>query len=231
MRVFVAALFVLVVPLALADPVPADYGAAPPAKYGGVVTPSLDRGPVQTTIEFREGTVGGNGDRGTVVASFPLSDLPGLGTWIVTVDLTGQEFTINTMDFGYSYFYDAGDDVFEGVEGGGPLICSGGLGNENQFYGDSGDVPGPDWDGWYWFGGEPWAGFYMKMWDTAGNVVYDNTTETGSWFGGPALDWGDMADYPVTIGQFEIGYITEAVPEPASIGLLVLGGLALLRRR
>ncbi|MFQ5807399.1 MAG: PEP-CTERM sorting domain-containing protein [Phycisphaerae bacterium] len=227
MRVLLALLVVLMVPPALADLLPADYGSADAPRYGGVIQPDGRQGPVRTTIEFREGTVGGNADRGTVVASFPLADLPGLGAWIVTVDITGQEFTINTLDFGYSYHYDIGGGVFEGVEGGGPMIRFGGLGNENQFYGDG----PPDWPGWYWFGGEPWAGFYMKMWDTAGNVVYDNTADTGFYFAGPALDWGDMAEYPVTIGQFEIGYVTEAVPEPASLGLLALGVLALARRR
>jgi MYXO-CTERM domain-containing protein len=212
--------------VAAADVLPADYGTAASPQYGGVVTPGGGRGPVQTTIEFRDGTVGGDGDRGVVVASFPLSDLPGLGSWIVDVDITGQEFTISMVDFGYSYHFWNGVE-YEGVEGGGPLICTGGLGNENQFYGDG----PPDWTGWYWFGGDPWAGFYMKMWDTAGNVVYDNTAETGYYFGGSALDWGDMTDVPVTIGAFQIGYSTEAVPEPAAFSLLALGAVALLRRR
>jgi MYXO-CTERM domain-containing protein len=217
--------------VATADVLPVDYGTAGTAQYGGVVTPGADRGPVETTIEFRDGTVGGNGSRGVVVASFPLSDLPGPGSWIVDVDLTGQEFTISMADFGYSYHYYAGDDpngvpIYEGVQGGGPLICTGGLGNEDQFYGDG----PPDWPGWYWFGGDPWAGFYMKMWDASGNVVYDNTAQTGYYYGGSALDWGDMADVPVTIGAFQIGYSTE-VPEPAAFSLLVLGAVALLRRR
>ncbi len=221
--------------VAVADVLPADYGTAATAQYGGVVQPGGDRGPVNTTIEFRDGTVGGNGSRGVVVASFPLSDLPGEGSWIVDIDLTGEEFTISMADFGYSYHYYAGDDpngvpIFEGVEGGGPLLCMGGSGNEDQFYGDG----PPDWPGWYWFGGypdNPYAGTYMKMWDTAGNVVYDNTTQQGYFYGGPFLDWGDMADVPVTIGAFQIGYSTDAVPEPAAFSLLALGTLALLRRR
>jgi len=226
MRVLFAALVAVIVPLAAADILPAGYGTVENVRYGGWIKPSLERGPVNAVIEFRDGTVGGNGSRGTVVASFPLADLPGNGAWIVGVDLTGQEFTISMVDFGYSYHFWNGSS-YEGVEGGGPLLASGGLGNENQFYGDG----PPDWPGWYWFGGDPWAGFYMKMWDTAGNVVYDNTTLSNYYFSLPALDWGDMAGVPVTIGAFEIGYVTTAIPEPASVGLLALGAVALIRRR
>ncbi len=211
--------------------------------YHGVYTQGV-RGDVSTTIEFREGTVGGNGDRGTVVASFPLTfDLPVPGTYTIEVPLeTEDHFQLTTTDFGYSYFYDTGltdpndpnnSPIVQGVQGGGPVLAMGGTGNENQFYGDAAGNGVADWDGWYWFGGDPYAGFYMKLWDVAGNVVYDNTAPVDPngtrYYSRPALDWGDLGSTPVTIGKFEVGFVTE-VPEPASFALIGFAAL-LLRRR
>ena len=206
-------------------------------EYFGTIQYSNMRGPVQTTIEFREGTVGGNGSRGTVVASFGLTDLPyapadpngPFACWTVDIDLTGgDEFVISPVDFGYSYFYADG----EGVEGGGPFITSGGAGNEDQFYSDDPNIPGADWTGWSYFGGNPHAGYHMKMWDASGAVVYDNTVSSGFYYSRPALDWGDLpGSSPITIAKFQIGYCTTAVPEPGALLLLGIGAWALYRRR
>jgi len=89
-----------------------------------------------------------------------VSGLPGAGAtglaigWLVTLDLNaaGACFFQDDGKFGYSFQYDDSTS--------GPLLASGGAGQANQF----------DWRplstgscGQYWFGGNPWAGFYADF--------------------------------------------------------------------
>ena len=87
-------------------------------------------------------------------------------------------------------------------------------------------------EGWHWVTGEPWdftnwapgepndfniSEIYLGMW---GHRIYG---------GNNPWQWNDDSNNP-TIGTY--GYFIEyPVPEPASMGLLAVGGAALLRRR
>ena len=56
-----------------------------------------------------------------------------------------------------------------------------------------------------------------------GPVVLDTGTLTGKWF--------DGTPWAIEISQHDFGATILAIPEPATLALLALGGLALIRRR
>jgi len=115
------------------------------------------------------------------LAGFIVEDLPGRGAdynaWIVTVDLegTGYEFTIdgpdldsdNLVDFGYTYWF-----LNIPTSATGPLI-SGDTNTVNNPPGceDAFDayldpnLPPASYGGTWWFGGDPFAQFYLELYE------------------------------------------------------------------
>jgi hypothetical protein len=115
------------------------------------------------------------------LTGLPGSDPAGFSCHTVTIDLTGMEFCINgdadgtyggdpTLDnFGYTFtFPDAAGNNAGPLMAGGPACATGdgtawqnpgndgsGAGNQNLFVIDGG--------GCYWFGGNPFAGFYLSL--------------------------------------------------------------------
>jgi hypothetical protein len=116
------------------------------------------------------------------LTGLPASPAAGTGSaWIVTIDLTGSEFCIlgdadgtaggdPTLDgFGFTYrFPDAAGDSSGPLMAGDPACATGdgtvwqnpgvdgtGTGNQNLFVLDG--------IGCYWFGGSPFAGFYLSL--------------------------------------------------------------------
>jgi len=135
-----------------------DYGSS----LGGTVTKFTfayvttrrnDAGPV--TVRFYEDT---NSVicTGTFLAGWVFSGLPGTSTpgqtatYIYDFEiLVEEQFDLPAGAFGYSYEF---DDKKTGV-----YIASGGAGNEDSFWEDC-VLSG--------FGGDPWAGFYMRIYKT-----------------------------------------------------------------
>jgi hypothetical protein len=80
--------------------------------------------------------------------------------------------------------------------------------------------------GWRWVTGEPWnythwnAGEPSNGWANEDSLHY--------WLGG---GWNDAPNDLSVYQEVIHGYIAEWVPEPTTLSLLALGGLALLRRR
>ncbi len=102
--------------------------------------------PGTITIRFYSGTTSSSCP-GTFLAGWNLSGLPGSGGYILTFNIpAGQEFTLPPGAFGYSYQMTVADT--------GPLICSGGSGQQDLFWKNC---------ALQWFGGSPWAGFYMDL--------------------------------------------------------------------
>jgi len=138
-----------------------DWGTSPGGTVMGFeigyVTPSTD--PVSMTITFYEGT--SDADVGTEIASFELTDLPGsesgdLEAWAVPVDISGgSEFELPEGPVGYGY-QTADDD--------GPLFAIGGQGITDAFR------ILPD-EGLSWFGGDPYAQFWMRITGVANEVI------------------------------------------------------------
>jgi len=137
----------------------ADYGTS---SGGNVVKFTIGYSTTQTdpgiiTIRFYSGVDGStNPDFATFLKSFQLSDLPGSGTYYRDYSIhTQDQFTLASGNFGYSYEFDNSAT--------GSIIASGGTGNEDKFW-EWGydDIGGWDWY-LYWFGGSPYAGFYMKV--------------------------------------------------------------------
>lgn len=121
------------------------------------------------------GTENGFGDTSDTLRKFVFSglfgDILGTGTaWTFDVDLTGtgDEFAItgpdldadSLIDFGFGYrILNPGNNTT------GPLIASGGVGNEDAFdvYAGGAQNAGGTFTGTSFFGGDPFAGFYMKL--------------------------------------------------------------------
>ncbi|MHC4441463.1 MAG: putative metal-binding motif-containing protein [Planctomycetota bacterium] len=84
---------------------------------------------------------------GSNIACYNISGLPGNGMYEVDIDLSGgSEFNLPPGNFGYSYEFDNNNTDM--------VIASGGSGNQDMFWADC---------TLSWFGGSPWAGFYMKI--------------------------------------------------------------------
>jgi GLUG motif-containing protein len=107
---------------------------------------------------------------GSFIKSFQLTGLEGsndgyLYYFLKDYDLpANQQFNPGSGDFGYSFEFTNSDT--------GVLLASGGSGNENYFwyYDDF-------YDDWWWMpgdpSGDPWAGFYMKLYSGPGEPVVD----------------------------------------------------------
>jgi len=85
---------------------------------------------------------------GTLVRSYGVQNLPGLGSYVVTVSLTGtNQFILPSGNFGYGYTFDNSSTY--------ALLASGGTCTSNRF-----------WDCFcsiVTFGGSPYAGLYMRV--------------------------------------------------------------------
>ena len=92
-------------------------------------------------------------DDAVFLKSFQIGNLPGYGTHYRDYLIPAQDqFTLASGDFGYSYELTNSST--------GPVIASGGAGNEDNFW-EYNDL----YEDWWWtsFGGNPHAGFYMKI--------------------------------------------------------------------
>jgi hypothetical protein len=79
--------------------------------------------------------------------------------------------------------------------------------------------------GWIWVTGETWE--YTNWWSEDNEFAdagYDWVAQFNA-FGIDHGQWEDNDDY------WQLPYIVEYVPEPATLSLLIFGGLAMLRRR
>jgi hypothetical protein len=146
----------------------ADYGTS---TGGNVVKFSISyyttlSFPGTITIRFYSGVDGSTDpDDAIYLKAFNISILPGLGVHYSDYSIPAQDqFNLPSGDFGYSY------EITNSSTG--PIIASGGTGNEDQFWEWMYDAIW-GWD-WYliWFGGSPHAGFYMKVY-TAPSVQED----------------------------------------------------------
>jgi hypothetical protein len=90
--------------------------------------------------------------------------------------------------------------------------------------------------GWTWVTGELWD---YTHWAT-GHLPWlgDEPSDPGNgqdvlvmWFDNRFGQFGEWADHFDSTEHLVVGYVVEYVPEPATLGLLVAGGLSLLRRR
>ncbi|MHC4676644.1 MAG: MSCRAMM family protein [Planctomycetota bacterium] len=138
--------------------------------------------PGTITIRFYYGVDGfTDPDDATHLKTFNISGLPGFGAYYNDYSIPAQDqFNLPSGDFGYSY------EVTDPCTG--PIIASGGTGNEDQFWEWIDDA---FW-GLAWFGGSPHAGFYMKVYTAPGvqedpnecditGYKFDDTNANGSW--------------------------------------------------
>ncbi len=131
--------------------------------------------PVNITVSFYA-PGDGHGDASTLLASYLIPGLPGTTTpgtitgWTVDVDLEGGfEFLLSgadldgdgLTDFEYEYnMTNRGDATSMG-----PLISTGGVGQEDAFdrYDNNSQAGGGTYAGTFWFGGNPYAQFHMRL--------------------------------------------------------------------
>jgi hypothetical protein len=112
---------------------------------------------------------------------------------------------------------DAGEDTFVGG-----LVTSSGL-NEAWLGGFQDGTETSSADGWQWVTSEAWS--YSNWNGGEPNDAYGPQSEQylAMWNNGKWNDEGNLANVN--------GFVTEAVPEPATMAILGLGAAALLRRR
>jgi hypothetical protein len=130
--------------------------------------------PVDIEVRFYENG-NGFGDASNEVAAFLITGLPGSGSggvegWIVDIDLVpgNLSFIMNGpdkdsipgQDFEYSYnMTNRGNATSMG-----PLISTGGHGQEDAFDRYTGGPQGSGtYDGTFFFGGNPFAQFHMRL--------------------------------------------------------------------
>jgi hypothetical protein len=150
----------------------------------GYSTSRSDPGTI--TIRFYSGVDGSTDpDDATYLKTFSISGLSGPGTYYRNYSIGAQDqFNLPSGDFGYSYELTNSST--------GPIVASGGTGNEDQFWQWMYDpIWGWDW-GLVWFSGSPHAGFYMKVYTSAPvqedpnecditGYKFDDINANGSW--------------------------------------------------
>jgi len=167
--------------------------------------------PGTITVRFYSGTTSSTCP-GTLLATHSLSGLNGSGQWEYEIDLTGgNEFILPSGPVGYSYEF---DNAATGVS-----LRSGGTGNEDLFWEDC---------VLSWFGGSPFAGFYMRLYTSDGtpNIRVDPMSLTLDCVGAqpPPAPGGPLAavagtrspaqklvDAPAIVRPFEDGNLTTHV--------------------
>ena len=154
-----------------------DYGTT---TGGGTVTKfkiayvTSAAAPGSMNVKFYSGTDSSTCP-GTFLAGWVFNGLPGSGlglplTFIIDVTLTPEEhFDLPAGPFGYSYEFTSAST--------GAYVARGGQGNQDGFWRNCLS---------FWFGGTPWAGFYMQV-----------TAAQGG--GGP----GETCDDPIVIGALD----------------------------
>ena len=99
---------------------------------------------------------------GDFLTAYSLTGLPGNGTYAITFSLSPQaQFELPFGAVEYVYEFDNSDTFV--------LLASGGSANENAMYNCQCQL--------FWFGGNPWAGLYMRLFfgpeSSCGNGVVD----------------------------------------------------------
>jgi subtilisin family serine protease len=137
-----------------------DYGSS----LGGTVTKFTFayftelKKPGSVTVRFYEGT-DSNTCTGSFLAGWVFSGLDGVrvggAAFVYDFNIPSEEeFFLPSGAFGYSYEFDYKK---LGSRETGAWVASGGAGNEDSFWEDC---------VLSWFGGDPWAGFYMRIYKT-----------------------------------------------------------------
>ena len=144
-----------------------DFGTSSGGKVGrfvfGYATTAWN--PASVTITFYRYTSEGYYP-GSFVRSFTVSGLEGSSfgeAFYKEVTIPkDQQFELFNGEFGYSFAFQDGST--------GPLLASGGSGNRNVFF---------EFDSWLdmwfsiWFEGNPWAGFYMQVYEAEDDPAAD----------------------------------------------------------
>ncbi len=115
-----------------------------------------------------DGTVAGFNCLAANAVAFEIIDLPGSvpegNTWIITIDLTGIEFTMPAGEFGYSF------SNWVGFTNAGPTLTAenqiAAPGTDNVFDYYPGAPQAQPIIGSFWFGGTPYAQFYFELYST-----------------------------------------------------------------
>lgn len=132
--------------------------------------------PVDITVNFYDNG-NGFGDASTLAASYLISGLPGsasggIEAFAFDIDLMGGfEFTINSADLDgdnladFEYEYNMTNRGNATATGMGPLISTGGVGEEDVFdrYDGNSQAGGGTLGGTFFFGGNPLAQFHMRL--------------------------------------------------------------------
>ncbi len=123
-------------------------------------------------------------DCGYGVSGLPGGNNGALACWIVTLDLAGVECNLTDGHGGSMGWGQIWDNASTG-----PWIANGGLGQTDSFTWFDTLAPNANaFQGCYWFGGIPWAGFSMTMYTSGGAGGGMNLSTTGAAGGAMTFD-------------------------------------------
>ena len=159
----------------------------------------------------------------TFDCGYGLATLPGgvngaLACWVVALDLTGVECNLTDGHGGSAGWGQIWDNNLTG-----PWLASGGLGQTNSFTWFDWSVPNANaFQGCYWFGGTPWAGFAMKMYGEGAGMTL---TTTGAPGGTMSFDTTGASPGGTVATMYAFGIGSHTVSNPIT-GNSVTTGLA-----
>jgi hypothetical protein len=160
---------------------------------------------------------------------YGISGLPGgtngaLSCWIVTIDLAGIECNLTDGHGGSAGWGQVWDNAVTG-----PWLSGGGNGQTNSFTWFDWDVPNANaFQGCYWFGGVPHAGFDMQMYTSGGSGGGVTLSTTGSPGGAMTFDTSGATPGGIVALMYAFGTGSHAQMNPLT-GNMVTTGLSSAR--
>jgi len=164
----------------------------------------------------------------TALASFLITQLPtadpngAFNTWIITIDLETAGFSFllsgddldadGLADFSYTFWFPGAEGTATGpVIAGDPNLANQGAGMEDVYdvFGSEPNDPNNfTYIGPYWFGGDPFAQFYMELFDEANEGDCANPGASGNFCTADIDGSGDcivnLADLAVLLGNYGV---------------------------